>query len=124
VLEVDENYASAAWHGLMPRVMDLKRPQLYAFSSYDSERRGMVLRTVELVGPATVSLAGRATRLIKLQSSEGLLPPVSEIDVDDKGQIMQMQAGRLEMFAATKADLQPKYSKKVIEAEAIIQKYT
>src|SRR5262249_264730 len=62
VLEVDENYSAAAWHSLMTRVMDLKHPQLYAFSAYDADRRGMVLRTIELTGPTSVNLTGQSTR--------------------------------------------------------------
>ncbi len=123
VIDVEPTYASAAWHSLMPRVIDLNRPELYAFSSYNAERRGMVLRTVEVMGPAQVMIGGRMSQAFKLQDSEGLIPPINEIYVDGQGHILRVVAGPLEMVAANKQDILHRYSKRVSEAEATMRKY-
>lgn len=123
ILEVDSRYASAAWFSLVPRVLDLKTPQLYAFSAYNPERRGMVLRTLEVLGPTEFTFEGRLIRATKLQDSEGLLPPVSEVDVDTKGNIIRVVAGSLQMIATSRSQLEAKFARRVTEAEATMKRY-
>mgnify|MGYP001133454039 CR=1 FL=1 len=123
VFEVDRTYASAAWMTLMPRIVDLKKPQIYAFSAYDSTRRGIILRTIEVVGSRSITLGSQRVPTTHLQDSEGLIPPISDIDVDSKGRILRVVSGSLEMIATTKQDIETRYLQRVNDAQALFRKF-
>jgi len=123
IIEVEKSYASAAWHSLLPRIVDLNQPELYAFASYSADRRGLVLRTFEVIGPAQVTIDGRRVQAIKLQDSEGLIPPINEIDVDAGGRILRVVAGPLEMLATNRQDLEQRYETSVKEGQEILRKH-
>jgi hypothetical protein len=123
VIEVENSYASAAWNSLLPRIVDLKKPGVYAFSSYNADRHGLVLRTIEILGTTPLDLGARRVNATKLQDSEGLIPPINEIDVDDKGRILRVSADPLEMLTTTKEYAEQKYSKQVGELQTFLKKH-
>jgi len=126
VIEVEKSYASAPWDVLLPRLVDLKKPELYAFSSYDAGRRGLVLRTFRVVGPSPVQIGGRRIPAFKLEDSEGLIPPIHEIYVDEQGRILRVNlhvsGTLLEMVATTRQALERQYGARIEEAERLFQK--
>jgi len=122
VIEVEPSYAPAAWHVLLPRLVDLATPELYAFSSYNAERRGLALRTLKVVGPTRFGGSGGQTAAIKLEDSEGLIPPITETDVDSKGNILRIIAGGLEMLATTREHVEQTYASRVKAAQEVIKK--
>lgn len=113
VIEVEPSYAAAAWPLLMPRLVDLREPGLFAFSMYDSERRGMVLRAIRVVGPLQVTVAGRRVSGFKIEDSEGLLPPVSEMIVDEAGRLIRLSSGPVEMVVAAREEIEQEFAGKV-----------
>jgi hypothetical protein len=123
VFEVEPTYASAAWMTLMPRLIDLKKPQIYAFSAYDNTRRGMILRTIEVLGSRTITLGAQRVPTTHIQDSEGLVPPISDIDVDSKGRILRVVSGPLEMIATTKQEIEKRYLKRVADTLVLFRKF-
>jgi hypothetical protein len=123
IIEVEPSYASAAWHSLLPRLVDLKKPELYAFSSYHAERRGLALRTIDVLGPKRMTIDGQAVTANKLEDSEGLIPPISETDVNDKGRILRIATGPLEMLPTTQKDCEQRYLQRVRDAQGVLKKY-
>jgi len=77
VLQVEASYAPAPWFTLLPRIIDLQKPELYAFSAYSSIRRGLILRTIRVDGPRTITVANQSIEAIKIEDSEGLMPPIT-----------------------------------------------
>jgi hypothetical protein len=122
VIDVQPSYASAAFMSLLPRLLDLKKTELYAFSAYKSDRRGLVLRTVQVIGPSQSIVDGRTVSTIRIEDSEGLLPPKTEIHVDSQGRLARVVAGDLEMIATTRQRVEQKFLSQVNEAHAILQK--
>lgn len=110
---VEPSYAPAAWPLLLPRLIDLNEPELYAFSMYDSDRRGMILRTFRVVGPTQVTIGGGRVSAIKIEDSEGLLPPVGEIDVDSDGRVVRLVSGPLEMVSISQAEAEREFAPRV-----------
>jgi len=123
VIQVEPSFSSPAWFVLLPRIVDLTNPELYAFSAYSTDRRGLILRTFRVVGPARITLDGRTRSVIKLEDSEGSIPPISEINVDSAGRILRVSAGPLEMLATTRQYVDQHYKKRVDDALATFKKY-
>jgi len=124
VLKVESSYASTAWQFLLPRLIDLTESELYAFSSYSSDRRGIVLRTFEVVGPSEVMVHGQSTPAFKLEDSEGLIPPISEIHVDKKGRILRVIAGPLQMQVTTRKQVERDYGSRIKEATRLLRDHS
>ncbi len=118
VIAVEPSYASAAWPLLLPRLVDLSKPEVYAFSMYDPDRHGLILRTFRITGPVQVQVGGRRVSAVRIEDSEGLLPPVSEIDVDEQGRILRMNSGPVEAVQATTAQLEREFGPRVAAAQA------
>lgn len=112
-IEVESSYASTAWPLLLPRLVDLRTPELYAFSMYDSERRGMTLRTLRVVGPEQAIVGGRRIPGYKIEDSEGLVPPVTEIFVDGTGRLIRLASGPVEMSLATQEQLDKEFGDRI-----------
>lgn len=112
-IEVEPSYAFGAWPLLLPRLVDLNKPELYAFSMYDSERRGLVLRTFRVTGPGAAMFSGRRTSAFLIEDSEGLLPPINEIAVDAKGGILRLSSGPVEMVVSTQQQLDAEFGERI-----------
>ncbi len=121
VLEVGKSYAPAALMSLLPRLVDLNSPELYAFSTYEHDRRGLILRTMEVVGQQQILAKGQSIQAWKLQDSEGLPPPITSIYVDKKGQILRMDVGNMKMTLTTREYVERKFQSRVNEAQKAIQ---
>lgn len=122
VVEIPESYGPAAVFTLFPRAVDLSKPELYAFVSYNSERQGLVLRTLRVLEPQqNITIEGRTLRVTKIEDSEGLIPPISEIYVDDKGRLIRIVAGNLEMLATDLDKIKALYAGKVAATEQMVR---
>ncbi len=120
-IEVDATYASAPWDILLPTLVELKRPELYAFSWYDSSRRGLSLQTFRIAGTRTTPAGLQAT---VIEQSEGLIPPIHELWVDRDGQllrvVMNLPGKPVEMLATTRQDVERRYGTRVKEIEKLM----
>jgi hypothetical protein len=120
-IEVDKTYASAPWDILLPTLLDLRRPEVYAFSWYDSGRRGLSLQTFRIAGTKSTPAGPQAT---VIEQSEGLIPPVHELWVDRDGQLLRvvMNLGDkpVEMLATTRQDIERKYGARVKDIEKLM----
>ncbi len=117
-IQTPEAYAPMAVLTFFPRLVDLSKPDAYAFVCYDSERRGLILRAMRVLGPQEVTVEGRVVRAIRIEDSEGLVPPASELHVDEKGRLVKVTAGNLEMIPATPEQIAGLYRGRV---EATLQ---
>jgi hypothetical protein len=121
-IEVEKTYAPVSWDLLFPRLVDLNTPQLYAFSSYDTARRGLQLRAYRIIGPQRLVVGGKAVTAIRIEDSEGLIPPINKIDVDEKGRVLRVQAPGTEMLTTTRAHIDAKYGQRVKETLALLDR--
>jgi hypothetical protein len=118
VIETEASYASLAWPVLLPRLVDLSKPELYAFSMYDPERRGLILRTFRVVGPVQVAVGGRQVSAVRIEDSEGLVPPVSQIDVDEQGRLLRISSGPVETALTSQAEIEREFGPRVKAIQA------
>lgn len=112
-IQVEGSYAPAAWPLLLPRLVDLNQPELYAFSMYDTDRRGLVMRVFRVLGPAQITVGGRRLSAFRIEDSEGLVPPFSEIYVDQAGRLLRLVSGQIEMSVATQPQIEQEFGPKV-----------
>ncbi len=119
IIQVEASYAPPVWFSLLPRIVDLQKRELYAFSAYSSFRRGLILRTIRVDGPRMITVANQSVEAIKIEDSEGLTPPITEIYVDRAGRILQMVAGPVEMIATTRAQVEAKFDARLQEAQKL-----
>jgi hypothetical protein len=125
VIEIPESYGPAAIFSLFPRLADRSKADLYAFVSYNSERQGLVLRTLRVIAPQqSVRIDGRTVLATRIEDSEGLIPPITQVYVDEKGEILKVVAGNLEMIATTLDKLKPVYAQKVADTEQLVRQLT
>ena len=103
VLEVTGTYIPLGLLRMLPRIVPLDRPDIYAFSSYNSEHKGLVMRTFRVLGPLGPDAAGDASVAYRVEDSEGMTPPVSEIFLDDRGLARRIIAGDDRMIRTTEA---------------------
>jgi len=121
VLELPDGYAPQALFSLFPRMIDLSRPDLYAFAAYNSDRRGFVIRTLRVVGRQDILLDGRSVRTTRLEDSEGLVPPITENYVDPQGRLVRVVAGKLEMIATPPERIRSLYGEKVAAVDRALR---
>ncbi len=122
VLEIASSYAPAPWDLLCPRLLDLRKAELYGFSVYDAGRRGLILKTLRVVGPDKLSAGGKSIPAIKIEDSEGLIPPISEVLVDASGRILRVEASPVEMLATSRDYVERRYKSRVDDALASFQR--
>ena len=116
VFETEKSYAPGSWGLLLPRLVDLNAPELYAFSAWAPDRQGMVLRVHRVVGPVPGGL-------IRLEDSEGLVPPANQVDVDSAGSIVRIVAPPFEMVATPRAQLDIRWAERVKAAQARFRQF-
>ncbi len=122
-LAAEPSFGPPAWFAILPQILDLKKPELYAFSAYDSDRRGFILRTYEVSGQTRVSVDGKLLSATRIRDCEGLLPPFNEIDVDATGKLIRAKAGPVELLATTQQYVEKTWKSRVDEAIKTLAQY-
>ncbi len=122
-IAAEPSFGPPAWFAILPQILDLKKPELYAFSAYDSDRRGFILRTYEVSGQTRVSVDGKLLGAIRIRDCEGLLPPFNEIDVDATGKLIRAKAGPVELLATTQQYVEKTWKSRVDEAIKTLAQY-
>lgn len=118
---VSASFAPFALFTLFPRLVDLARPELYVFSAYNSERRGLVMRALRVAGPQNILVDGRSVRVTRIEDSEGLIPPVNEMYVDAQGRLARVVAGNVEMIQTSRDKIRSMYGERMAQAQRTFQ---
>jgi hypothetical protein len=116
VLEVTGTYVPMALQRMLPRIAPLDEPELYAFSSYSSTRKGMVLRTLRVLGPIGPAAGGSTSIAFKVEDSEGMIPPVSELFLDERGFVSKVIAGSDTVLRTTRAETERLFGRRIRQA--------
>ncbi|HVP12650.1 MAG TPA: hypothetical protein VMV94_15850, partial [Phycisphaerae bacterium] len=102
---------------LLPRlVSDLSKPRRFAFTAFDHQKAGFVLRIVELKGACDPPEGVAARQVFQINEREGFAEP-SSLYVDESGQLLMMKAGNLTMMPAKREDVEKLFSSRVATAE-------
>jgi hypothetical protein len=116
VLEVTGTYVPMALQRMLPRIVPLNEPELYAFSSYSSTRKGVVLRTLRVLGPIGPAAGGSVSIAYKAEDSEGMIPPVSELFLDERGFVRKVIAGGDTVLRTTRAETERLFGRRIRQA--------
>ncbi|UCG31889.1 MAG: hypothetical protein JSU68_09510 [Phycisphaerales bacterium] len=116
VLEVTGTYVPMALQRMLPRIVPLDEPELYAFSSYSSTRKGAVLRTLRVLGPIGPTAGGSDRIAYKVEDSEGMIPPASELFLDERGFVFKVIAGGDTVLRTTPAEIERLFGRRIRQA--------
>ncbi len=87
---------------LLPRMVDLHRPQIYAFPCYSRELRGIVTRIVRVGGEEAVEVNGRRVTAYRISDRETVLGPDTHSFVDAGGRLLKAVRGQEVILPITK----------------------
>jgi hypothetical protein len=90
--EPREMYLPRAIGAILPRLIDLSKPVGYSFASYSSQDNKFKLRTITVIGPDKITLAGRQIDAIHLTDvEEANEESASDLWVDAKGMPLRIK---------------------------------
>ncbi|MFO0973417.1 MAG: hypothetical protein U1A27_08280 [Phycisphaerae bacterium] len=118
-LDAPPTYISRALVRLAPQLLDrLDKPRILAFHQVDDERRGLIPWTIEVAPDTARSKLGRT--LYRIVEREGMVVPIAETYISDKGEVLKISIGDTVLRQASKADLEATFGARVAEAEKSI----
>jgi hypothetical protein len=121
VIDIEPVYVPSAWDILFPRLVPLDERGLYAFAPYDSTRRGPILRACRVTGSEMMRIGDRAVRATEIETTEGLIPPVHRMRVDDDGRLIQVvvegASPKMEFVSCSASYVQRTYHDRVEKAQ-------
>jgi hypothetical protein len=108
--------------------------RLLAFHEFDAERRGLSLRTVEVLGRADasqpvdgtddgrpLSVASTRRTLLRLREREGMFRDLADIVVDPGGRLVTVSSGNLVMTTSRNDEIERLFAARVAAAERSIE---
>ncbi len=103
-------YLPGATGMLLPQLVDLKTPGGYAFAVYNARSNNFDMRTMVVIGPGEIALAGRKMKAIQLMDqADDSSEPVT-LWVDSQGRLLRMQTeDGLTMEQSTAAAVQRRF---------------
>lgn len=117
VLSVPPSYLPRVAHHLIGRLLPLDRSELYAFATYSTQDRSLVLHTIRVEPPEAVSRIAGPTVKYKLLDGIGVVPPYAEVYCDHQGRIARVEAGGRSFIQAAPTTADRLFSDRVRAAE-------
>lgn len=130
-LEVPRTYISRVLIRLLPRLVGgLDQPRRYAFTSFDHQRIGLMVRVVDIKGPAKLSpeetarvhRLGRGLGLFRIDESEGLVTTPSSLYCDGAGEMLLMKARNMTMWSEKPKRLEALFATRVAQADRAMKR--
>jgi hypothetical protein len=119
-LELSPTYIPLALQRMLPRLVPLERPELYAFSSYNSLRKSMVLHTYRVLDAGAVTGPRPAGAAYFVEDAEGMVPPGSMIVLDRQAHILRVRAGADTLIRTGRATIDTLFGARRAQAEALL----
>jgi hypothetical protein len=114
-------YAPRALLAVLPQLAgDLGNRRLLAFHEFDHAIRGMVVRTVELLGPTPSRDATSTRKFYRLRQREGLVGPPMDAYTTPTGRVVKLTGGALTFKLTKREKLHEVFARRIEEAEKAI----
>lgn len=118
VLVVPPAYLPMVAHRLISRIIPLDRAELYAFATYSTIDRNLVLHTVRVQPREAVSRNMGPTVQYELLDGEGMVPPYAEVYCDGRGRIVRVESEGRSFIQSSPTTVNQLFAARVKEAEA------
>lgn len=116
-LQLPKTYIPRALVRLLPRLTgDLSKPGKLAFTAFDHQKAGLVLRVVELKGQCDPPEGAARGKAFCIEDREGFAEP-STLYVDESGKLLMMKAGKLVMQPGARAELEKRFADRIDQAD-------
>ncbi len=120
-VELDSSYIPPALERMLPRLIPRDPGVLYAFSSYNSQRRGLVLHSFRILTREEVGGDFPPEAKFVVEDAEGLVRPGSRIYLDEGGHIVRVVAGDDLLVRTTAARIEAQFAGKRRAAEEMLR---
>jgi len=87
---VQKMYLPRALGMVLPRLVDLKRPQVYAFATYTARANALDMRTVTVGGGESITLEARSVKAVRISDRAADDAEPATVWVDAKGVLLRM----------------------------------
>jgi len=113
-------YLPQAFDVLLPRLVSRSGASAYGFAVYSPPARNFDLRTLSVVGPEKVKLAGRTLPATRLTDKMAEDAPTANLWVDGKGLLVRMETAHgLALERATDSLVKAKFAAEMADLEKI-----
>ncbi len=103
---------------LLPRLLgDLDKPRKMAFTAFDHERTGLIVRTLDLKGKAMPPTGVARGETFKIEEREGVMAVPSVVYVDEAGRVLYIESGNMKIVPAEKDELERRFGDRIRQAE-------
>jgi hypothetical protein len=119
-LELSPTYIPLALQRMLPRLVPLETPELYAFSSYNTLRKSLVLHTYRVLDAAGIPGSPPAGAAYFVEDAEGMVPPGSMIFLDRQAHILRVRAGEDTLTRTGRATIDTLFGTRRAQAEALL----
>jgi len=85
-------YLPEAMGGLATRLIDRSKPRAFGFAAFDPAAGAFDMRTIRVVGPEVLRLAGRSVQATRLTDQRAADAPLADVWVDAKGMLLRMRS--------------------------------
>jgi hypothetical protein len=86
-------YLPLAFDVLAARLVDRTRPGDWGFAVYNPESNDFEMRTIQVVGPEAINVAGKRVPAVRMTDQMGMDAPLVNLWVDARGTILRMETG-------------------------------
>lgn len=112
-------YLPRAVARLLPRLIgNLDKPRKVAFTAFDHERAGLIVRTFELKGKAPPPTGVSRGEAFRIEEREGVMAVPSVVFVDSTGRVLHIESGDMTIVPAQREDLERRFGDRIQQAEA------
>ena len=109
-----------AMSAVAPQLIDRSKPASYGFAVFNPVAGGFDLRTIRVVGPGVVSVAGRTVKATRLTDQKADDAPVMDVWVDAAGRLVQTRAPEgLTVQRSTQAAVVRLFAAEMVELEKL-----
>jgi hypothetical protein len=113
-------YLPGAFDVLAPRLIDRSKPATYGFAVYNAAANDFDLRTLSVVGPETITLAGKQVAAVRLVDQMARDAPAASLWVDQKGLLLRMQTAEgVKMERIDRTAVAVKFAAELVELERL-----
>jgi hypothetical protein len=114
-LPVGPGYLDLAWLRLLPRVLLDAPPDTYAFWTYDSQARALVVQSIRRLAPAQQGQAAALTASAPgavhvFETREGFAAQPSRVYTDAQGLVRRIVSGDLVLTLLPQEEIERKYA--------------
>ncbi len=117
---IRDGYLPQALAAVLPRLIDRSKAGAYAFAVYNPASNDFDMRTISVVGPEEITLAGSKRRSVRLTDQTAFDAEPVDLWVDERGGVLRMASpGGLAMERVDRQTIIRQYAAELLELDKL-----